>query len=223
MASLDAARLADHADAYLAALAAHDGRAARGTVDAALADGASVADVYLDVLQPALYAVGDRWAREACTVADEHFATALTESIMGALGPRLRGEPSEGRLAVLTCTPEERHCVGLRMVSDVLQSEGWEVLELGASLPASDLAALVDDERPDAVGLSTSTAGRLPGVEEALSALRALPDPPVLVVGGQFWTAEAAALAPSLGADHVVRDARMLAPLLERRLAEREA
>lgn len=215
--------LADHADAYLRALVARDGGAARATVQAALDGGASVADVYLGVLQPALYAIGDSWAREQRTVADEHFAAALTESIMGALGPRLRGEPREGRLAVLTCTPEERHCIGLRMVSDLLQGDGWEVIELGASLPTEDLVALVDDERPDAVGLSTSTAGRLPGVQEMLLALRELPDPPLIVVGGQFWTAAASAVAAELGADHVVRDARLLAPLLDRHVARRDA
>ncbi|HEU4658194.1 MAG TPA: B12-binding domain-containing protein, partial [Capillimicrobium sp.] len=135
--------LSEHADAYLRALLARDGRAARGAVESALGSGASIPDVYLGVLQPALHAVGDCWAREDITVADEHFASAVTESIIGALGPRVRGEPSDGRLAVLTCTPEERHCIGLRMLSDLLQSEGWEVLDLGASLPAGDLAALV--------------------------------------------------------------------------------
>jgi methanogenic corrinoid protein MtbC1 len=213
-------QLADHADAYLRALVARDGRAARAAVDAALQAGATVSQVYVEVLQPALYAIGDRWATEACSVADEHFATALTETILGALGPRLRGEPRDGRLAVIACTPDERHALGLRMVSDLLQAEGWEVFELGASLPAADLAALVDEERPDTVLLSTSTAGRLPGIQEALTALRALEDPPLIVVGGQFWTAEAASLARELGADHVVRDARLLVPLLERHLAE---
>lgn len=210
------------ADAYLAALCARDVRAARAVVTAALDAGATIAEIYLDVLTPALRSIGDRWATGAATVADEHFASSLTESIMGALGPRLRGEPSEGRLAVLACTPDECHVIGLRMVSDLLQAAGWEVLELGGSVPADALAALVDQERPDAVGLSTSTAGRLPGVEDALRALRALDEPPLVVVGGPLWTAQAAALAPGLGADHVVRDARLLAPLLERHLTRRD-
>jgi methanogenic corrinoid protein MtbC1 len=215
--------LTDHADAYLRALVARDGHAARAAVEAALAAGAGVADVYLGVLQPALYAVGDRWAREHGTVADEHFASSMTESILGALGPRLRGSPRDGRLVVLSCTPDERHCIGLRMVSDLLQADGWEVLELGAALPARDLAALVDEERPDAVALSTSTAGRLPGIQEVLKALNEVGDRPPIVVGGQFWTAEAAAIATELGADHVVRDARLLAPLLDRHMARRDA
>lgn len=209
--------LSRHADAFLRALVARDARAARAAVDLALAAGASVTDVYLGVLQPALYAVGDRWASEQLSVADEHFATAVAESIMGTLNQRIRAEPRDGRLAVVACTPEERHVIGLRMVRDLLEADGWEVLDLGAATPAADLADLVAAELPDAVALSTSTAGRLPGIEETLRALGGVEPRPCIVVGGQFWTAEAAALARELGADLVVRDARLLPPLLERR------
>jgi methanogenic corrinoid protein MtbC1 len=73
------------------------------------------------------------------------------------------------------------------MVGDFLEAEGWEVLELGASMPAGDLAGLVHDEQPDLVGLSTSTSGRLDAARDAIAQLRALPDAPFIVVGGQVW------------------------------------
>jgi methanogenic corrinoid protein MtbC1 len=218
MAASRETQLSRHADAYLRALLARDAPAARALVDEALAGGASIVDVYVGVFQPALYAVGDAWACDRVSVAGEHVATAVTESIMGELSPRLRAEPRDGRLAVVACTPEERHCIGIRMVRDLLEADGWEVLELGACTPAGDLAQLVSEECPDAVALSTSTAGRLPGIEEMLRALDAVRPRPLIVVGGQFWTAEAAALAPELGADFVVRDARMLPPLLAKRV-----
>jgi methanogenic corrinoid protein MtbC1 len=209
--------LSRHADAFLRALVARDQRAARTAVDDALAAGAGVPDVYFGVLQPSLYAIGDRWACDELSVADEHFATALAESIMATLSARIRRPPNDGRLAVVTCTPEERHAVGARMVRDLLEADGWEVLDLGAATPAGDLADLVASELPEVVALSTSTAGRIPGVEDALRALRAVRPRPCLVVGGQAWTAAAAEHARAIGADLVVRDARLLAPALERR------
>ncbi len=48
------------------------------------------------------------------------------------------------------------------MVADFLEGDGWEVLNLGASTPARDLARLVDAEQPDVVALSASTPGRAP-------------------------------------------------------------
>ena len=64
------------------------------------------------------------------------------------LGPRMRTAPKDGRLAIVTGSPEERHALGVQMVADFLEGDGWEVLNLGASTPARDLARLADAERP---------------------------------------------------------------------------
>ena len=135
---------------------------ARAAVDGALAAGVAVPDVYLGILQPALYAVGHEWAAGELDIAREHYATAVTLTVLGALGPRMRAAPKDGRLAVVSGSPEERHAVGVQMVADFLEGDGWEVLNLGASTPARDLARLVDAEQPDVVALSASTPGRPP-------------------------------------------------------------
>jgi methanogenic corrinoid protein MtbC1 len=197
--------MADHRAAYLHALLERDSARARSAVDAALADGVPIPDVYIDVLQPALYEIGHRWAVDELNVAEEHYATAVTQRLLDELGARMRRPARDGRLAVVTATPGELHALGARMVADFLE--------------AADLAALVDRERPDSVALSTSTAGSLPGVVETLEHLRRLRPPPLLVVGGQFWTAETSAAAQELGADVVVRDLRALVGVLRERVA----
>jgi len=191
--------------------------AARGAIDAALEAGVPVPDVYLGVLQPALYEIGRCWAVGNCSVADEHSATAVTQSLLGMLGPRMRTAPKDGRLAVVTGSPEERHALGVQMVSDFLEGDGWEVLNLGASTPARDLARLVDAERPDVVALSTSTPAGLPGAADAVGALAALEPRPLVVLGGQLWHGRAREDAGRLGADLVVDDPRELVALLRER------
>ena len=205
-------------DAYLAALLARNSARARKVVADALADGVAIPDIYLAVLQPALYQVGHLWAMGEISVAEEHYATAVTQQLLHELSARMRVTPSDGRLAIVTGTPGELHALGGRMVADFLEADGWEVLELGAATPAEDLADLVDREQPDLVALSTSTAGGLPGLAEALDRLRRLPSPPLVVVGGQFWTAETSRAAEGMGADAVVRDPRALVALLRERV-----
>jgi methanogenic corrinoid protein MtbC1 len=214
--------LAVQRDAFLDALLHRDSGRARRAVEAALAGGAPVADVYLDVLQPALYAIGHEWAIGRITVAEEHYATAVTQQLLAELSARMRVPPHDGRLAIVTATPGELHALGGRVVADLLESDGWEVLLLGASTPAEDLAQLVDDERPDVVALSSTTAGVLPGVAVVLGRLRALPARPLIVVGGQLWTAEAAEEAVALGADLVIRDVRQLVGVLREHVAPPE-
>ena len=124
----------------------------------------------------------------------------------------MRMPPCDGRLAIVTGTPGELHALGARMVGDFLEADGWEVIQLGASTPAPDLAELVDRERPDVIALSTATAGSLPGIVDVLDRLGRLEPRPFLVVGGQFWTAETSRAAHELGADLALRDLRLLVP-----------
>ena len=177
---------------------------ARAAVDGALAAGVAVPDVYLGILQPALYAVGHEWAAGELDVAREHYATAVTLTVLGALGPRMRSAPKDGRLAVVSGSPEERHAVGVQMVADFLEGDGWEVLNLGASTPARDLARLVDAEQPDVVALSDLDPGRPPGHGGGGGGAAALRPRPLVVLGGQLWAGEARREAEALGADLVL-------------------
>jgi len=214
--------LAAHRDAYLQALLTRRAEAARATVEAALAGGVPLPEIYLEILQPALQEIGHRWAIDELNVAEEHHATAVTQQLLDELSGRMRTPPCDGRLAIVACTPGELHALGARMVADFLEADGWEVLHLGASTPASDLAELADQEQPDAVALSTATAGSLPGIVDALERLGRLRPRPCLVVGGQFWTAETSRAARELGADIVERDLRRLPALLRERIAPRD-
>ncbi len=213
--------LGERQDAYLEALLRHSSRGARKVIDDALADGVAVEDLYLGVLTPALRAVGHAWAMGEVNVADEHFATAVSQQLLDQLSAHIRTPPTDGRLAVVTGTPGELHALGACMVGDFLEADGWEVLQLGASTPAADLAALVDNERPDLVALSTTTAGALPGITDVMERLTSLRPRPLIAVGGQFWTAETSSVARELGADLVAPDPRALVALLRERVPRR--
>lgn len=207
-----------HRDAFLAALVARDSAQARRAVDAALADGLAIPDIYIEVLQPALYEVGHRWALGDLNVAQEHYATVIAQSLLDVLSARLEPPPGDGRLAVVTGTPDEQHALGARMVADFLEADGWETILLGAGPPVPDVVELVANERPDVVALSTSTAGVLPGVAELVGALDRLQPRPLIVAGGQFWTASTSSEARELGADLVIHDARELVAALRERV-----
>jgi methanogenic corrinoid protein MtbC1 len=207
-----------HRDAFLAALLARDSARARGAVEDALEQGVPIPDVYLEMLDPALREVGHRWAMGELNVAEEHYATAIAQSILDGLSRRITRAPKDGRLAIVSGTPEELHAVGLRMVADFLEADGWEVMLLGPGAPAHDIAALVESEQPDLVALSTATAAAIDGVVEVLRALNALEPRPCIVAGGQFWTATTGASALEFGADFVLQDPRELVAAMRERI-----
>jgi methanogenic corrinoid protein MtbC1 len=197
-------------DAYLQALLERNAPRAREVADVVVAAGVPVEEVYTEIFTPALREVGHKWAVEELNVAQEHYATSVTQALITTMAADAPAVEGQGRLAVVTSTPDELHLLGVQMVADVLQREGWEVVNLGAATPAADLVELVESECPDLVALSATTAGRLPGVSEVLSALSAVDPRPLIVVGGSLFSGEAAELARELGADHVITDLRQL-------------
>lgn len=201
--------LAEFHDRYLAALLAGDRRTAFGVVDEALAAGAHLRQVYLEIFQPALREVGRLWEANRITVADEHLATAITEAAMGRLYERLfASAPVEGRLLLAACADAERHEVGLRMLCDVLEMEGWDTVFLGSSVPIGDLVEMVKTRRPDVVALSASITPHLARVRVAVDALRTElgEDTPLIAVGGRAFHDDPA-LAQQIGADFTANDA----------------
>jgi methanogenic corrinoid protein MtbC1 len=204
-------------DDYLAALLSGDATRARWIADTALEEGVPVRELYLEVLAPALEEIGDRWAAGELTVAHEHYATSVTQGIISVLAPHLRMPPDSGRLAVVACTPGELHSLGAQMVADFLEGEGWEVLSLGAATPGADLAALVDDERPDLVALSTSVAGNVEAAEDTLRRLRELSEPPFVALGGRAWSEVPDEHRATIRADAWFDDPRELCAVLARR------
>ncbi len=210
--------------AYLDALLAGDSIRARHLLEsaareleAASENGRHMQLIYLDILHPVMEDVGTLWSAGHVNVAQEHYATAITAGVMAQLGSRWRKPPISGRLAVVACSPGERHQLGSQMVCDFLEAAGWEVIPLGADTPASDLAMLVELERPDVVAMSTSMREQLPGVAETLKQLGKLQPRPYLVVGGRAWFDVSDDEVRAYGADARILDPKqMVAQLAER-------
>ena len=194
-------------------------REVRAAALALVDKGLSTRDIYLDVLAPALVEVGLRWQLGRASVAQEHLATALVTSVMAILAPRLGASESRGLHAVLACTDGELHAVGLRMVSDFLEADGWEVSHLGAVTPGEVLARFVRDRRPDVVGISTTLTTHLDAARDTISMLQDLPGRPFILVGGRAHGGDAG-VALNLGADAFGFDAESAVRLLRTRFLD---
>lgn len=206
-------------DDYLRALLAGSRRDAMSVVDGAVQDGMGIRPLYLEVFQPVMREIGRLWQDNRITVADEHLATAITQAAMARLYDQLfSGGAQPGPLLVAACADQERHELGLRMICDVLEMEGWDTIFLGASVPVEDLVQMVTERKPEVVALSASIAPHVARVRAAIDGIRAaVPEGgPVIVVGGRAF-ADDAALATRLGADLTAADAVEAAERLKER------
>lgn len=195
--------------AYLDALRRGDRRAALAVARAALDGGADIRDLYIQVFQHALYEIGRLWESNLLTVAQEHLATAITQSVMAQLAGAVSAAPPLGRTLVATCLGGEQHEIGIRMVADMFELEGWEVIYLGANVPAADVVAMLAERRTDLLAISVTLSGHLAAARELIAAVRATPAGAAcrIIVGGQPLIC-LPELYKTLGADLTARDAR---------------
>ncbi len=176
--------LDDLRDACVERLIAGDARAAQGLVAQAL-ERAPAPDVYEQLIARSLHEVGRRWQAGEIGVAQEHLAAGVCEHLLPELAARLPRRPRCRRLAIVACAPWELHALGSRVVADFVDAGGWDVLYLGALVPASVLAELTLARRADVVALSATTARSAAELEDVCARLRRLASPPLVAVGGQ--------------------------------------
>ena len=205
---------------YLEAILAPEARRARRLVLDAAASGTGVARLYLDVLRPVMHEIGDLWEAARIGVAQEHLATQITQSVLAELSLSLTGDTANGlgRRAIVSCTPGELHVLGGQMVADFLEADGWEVMLLGADVPAGEIAELAAEHAVDVVALSTALPANLLSAGLVCAALRRLPEPPFIVAGGHAYSGDRAR-AVAVGADDLAQDPETLLQLLAARVA----
>jgi len=172
---------------YLQALLDGDRARCREGFETWLDVGVDLRSLYRGVVQRSLYEVGTLWERGEVTVATEHLATAISESLLNLVYPRLFRQPRTGRAAVVTCLANEYHQIGGKMVADIFELNGWRGYFLGANTPLRDLLLLIESKRPDVAALSLTVYLGIDDLVRAASAIRkAFPELPVLVGGQAF-------------------------------------
>ncbi len=193
---------------YLEALLEGDRRLASRLVMEAIDAGADLRDIYLWVFQRCQYEVGRLWQTNRISVAQEHFCTASAQMVMSQLYPRIFATERNGRRMVAACVGGDLHEIGLRMISDFFEMDGWDTFFLGANTPSDSVVRMVIDRQAHLLGISVTMTFHLPN---AIDLIRRVKDNtrtsglPVLIGGGPFNRAPD--LWRTVGADGFARDA----------------
>ena len=171
--------------------------------------GLPIGDAYVDVLQPVMYEVGRLWQTDEIDIATEHYVTAATQLLMARLFPQALASRRISKSMVGCCLGSELHELGMRMVCDFFEFEGWDTYFLGAIIPARSLVKVILDRKPDLVCISATMAFGLPGIRSLIRDLRTATDghAPRVMVGGLPFLINPD-LTAMVGADATAVDAR---------------
>lgn len=178
-------------------------RAARERLDA----GEAPMDLVEKRLLPALTQVGDGY--EAGTLflpqllMSAEAAQGAFALVQQALGEKSTGMRRQGRIALAT-VEGDIHDIGKNIVKVLLESYGFEVVDLGKNVKPEQVLAAVRAEKLHMVGLSALMTTTVPAMERTIALLRREAPDCRVVVGGAVLTPE---LAAAIGAHAYARDA----------------
>lgn len=144
-------------------------------------------ELYENVIKKALYDVGELWEYNIISVASEHLASAIVEAILNEQELKTFSKNKINKSIIVTCVENEFHQIGIKMVGNVFEMNGWNVYFLGANTPTQDLISFAKTTKPDLIAISLSLYFNLPVLENMLQLLNSeLPNLKILIGGQAF-------------------------------------
>jgi methanogenic corrinoid protein MtbC1 len=144
-----------------------------------------VKNLYQELFQRSLYQIGELWEFNKISVAVEHMATSVTESLMNMVYPVLISSERIGNKIIVGCVEDELHQIGAKMAADIFEMYGWDSIYLGANVPTYELIRFISEIKPDLIGLSFSVYFHLNNLEKMITLIRKEFENIGILVGGQ--------------------------------------
>ena len=197
------ATLQDVADIIIAGKA----KKTPGMVQEALDAGLAPKDI-LNTMIDAMGVVGDRFSRNEIFVPEMLVAAKAMKKGVDVLKPLLSdgGVGSRGKM-IMGTVAGDLHDIGKNLVIMMIESAGFEVIDLGVDVPVERFLSAYD-ENPDTkiIGCSALLTTTMPALEQTVAAINQQPwrSKVKVMVGGAPITQE---FADRIGADAYTEDA----------------
>ncbi len=153
-----------------------------------LKNGITIIDLYEYVMKPAMYKVGELWEYNKISVATEHLASAIVEAILNELYSEVISKDKNEKKVIVSCVEKEYHQIGIKMVGDIFESNGWHSYFLGANTPINELISFTKTIKPDLLAFSLSIYFHLPILEMMIEKTRNELSDISIIVGGQAFS-----------------------------------
>ena len=162
--------------------------------------GAPIREIYEHVLLPAQAEIGNMWHRAEVSISDEHYATATTQMVMSRARSWFPAPEKSDRRMLAFTVGGDLHEIGIRMVSEFFELDGWNAYYLGANIPAADALHAIGIREPHLVAISLHSLLHLTSLAELIANIkRENPEIRVLVGGTPFMLVQD--LYEEIGAD----------------------
>lgn len=158
--------------------------------------------IYHDYIERSLKETGELWDRGEMPIWKEHFISEISLENM-ALIKRRKFQENEGDRPILLLTPgAEQHHIGLKMLGDMLEAKGHNVMFLGHMIPTENIIHAIKDRKPYAIIFSVTMPYHVESAKLMIDAIKqkfGTKTPTILIGGNAFKNMEN--VATETGAD----------------------
>ena len=149
----------------------------------------SVKDIYFYVLERSLKEVGRLWEMNIMDISQEHYFSNVTQQIMSQLYPYINTKEKNGYSCVSLSVNGDFHNIGVRMVTDLLEAEGWKTYYLGSNIPTQNVIKAVKDRKANMLVISATMAFNLDSVSNLIKAVHSAKECKnvKIIVGGRAF------------------------------------
>ena len=192
-----------------------DTRAVVAGVQAGLAAGLNPQQLLDDAMVEAMAEIGHRFENNECFVPEMLIAARAMKEGVAVLSPHLieAGIKPLGKVVIGTVRGDV-HDIGKNLVRIMMESSGWEVVDLGVDVSPERYVAAVQEHHPQIVGMSALLTTTMPNMKLIVDALEraGVRDQVKVMVGGAPVTQT---YAHQIGADLYALDAAAAATAIK--------
>jgi 5-methyltetrahydrofolate--homocysteine methyltransferase len=147
---------------------------ALGITQKAIAEALDPEAIINSTLIPALGVVGNRFEKKEIFVPEMMIAAKTMQACVDLLKPLIKkGSDKSLGTVVIGTVFGDLHDIGKNLVKLLLESSGFEIVDLGESIPAQKFVDGARQHKADVVGLSSLLTTGDPYVDETIRALQA--------------------------------------------------
>lgn len=193
---------------YLQALLIGNKNAALEIALSFFQNGMEIKTFYKDIIEKSLVEIGQLWESGKVDVWKEHLATEISKVVMENYKLNSRHTTQNNNKKIISFTPgTESHSMGLKMVSDILEQQGYKILFLGTNIPNRSIINAINDEKPYAICLSVTMRYHIESAKNIISYIRTAfkKQCPLIIIGG-FALNEQYDVIGLTGADFYIRN-----------------
>ena len=166
-----------------------------------------------EILIQALKEVGDLYDKGKMYLPQLIAAAEAAKVAFGVISKKFPKSGNSKATIIMATVKGDVHDIGKNICKVVLESYGYEVIDLGKDTPIETVVEAYKKYHPLAIGLSALMTTTVISMEDTIKALREINCESKIIVGGAVLTQD---IATSIGADYYSVDALDLARIIEK-------